>query len=79
MILGTVTARSSLKTIIQFVQDDFGITITPATAKLIRNAKSKGCLVWANGKISTTDSSRIRIVKRADGVIESSVPFSYAY
>lgn len=78
-ILGTVNSRTSLTTILQMVETDFGIIISRYTAQGIREAARKGCLVWDATKIVTTDSRQIRIARTEDGRIEANVEYKTAY
>lgn len=75
-ILGTVNSKTSLRTIIEMVEDDFGITISNDTARAIREAVKRNCLMWDATKIITTDSSNIRIVKTEDWRIEANVGYT---
>jgi hypothetical protein len=74
-ILGTVNGKTSLKTIVEMVQDDFGIVIGNDTAKAIREAVKRNCLLWDATKIITTDSSHIRIAKDENWNVEANVDY----
>lgn len=75
MKLKLIGENTTLHSIIQKVEDDFEITISEETAQEIKTAHVHGALLWSGNKIIATDASRIRIVKREDGVIESSVDY----
>lgn len=70
-ILGTITPRISLQTIIEMVESDFGVTIGKTTAMMIRAALTHNCLVWDATKLVTTDGSQIKIYRLEDGSVKA--------
>lgn len=67
-------AAATLKTIVDAIEDDFGVTISKDIAKEIKEAARKNCLVWDATKLVTLDSSQIKI-RRAGDHVEANVDF----
>ncbi len=58
-MLNRITRKTSLAKIIHEVHDQFGVPLSTADAREIRNAAKNGTLSWGSSRIVITESSYI--------------------